>query len=196
MLSHFKKIQKFVFDILFPKRCVSCGKYGQFLCFNCCAQIEWVKTAICPYCGKISKNGQICASCRRRHQSNLDGVIICCHYDVGPIKNLISSLKYDRIIDVSEILGEVMSQKANEFSWTKYVITYVPIHVKRQKTRGFNQSLLISKYVSEKMGLPLLHLLARTKDTRSQVGLTASERRINIQNSIRYVGDVMKKKFD
>ena len=186
-------IYKLIFDILFPRRCVSCGKYGQFLCFDCCRQIELIKTTLCPYCGKLSSKGEICPNCKRINQSKLNGILVCCHYDIGPIKKLISSLKYDLITDISEILGEVMTQKANEFSWTKYHISFVPISKKRERTRGFNQSMLLAKYVASQLNLPLSKLLIKTKDTPPQVGLHAKERIKNIKGVFHYNGPKMDK---
>jgi len=193
MKNIFTKILNFIFSLLFPKRCVSCGKYGQFLCFDCAGEIEWVKTSLCPYCGKISKTGAICDKCKVRERSSLNSVIIASHYDFGPIKNLIFALKYDRISEVSDNLAEIILQRANDFSWSKYIITYVPISKSRQRTRGFNQSELMAKYISDKLDLPFVHLLARTGNHPPQVGLSAEMRKKNVDNAFAFVGATLER---
>lgn len=60
----------------------------------------------------------------------------------------------------------------------------VPLYKKRLRERGFNQSALLGKYVAKRLGVPLnLYSLARNRDTRPQVGLSAKERKKNIRNA-------------
>ncbi len=180
---------KISFDLLFPVRCISCGKYGQILCQNCYEQILWVKTSTCLCCGKIVRNGEFCGKCRIRDKLYLHSIITCCHYENGPVKSLVYALKYNGIRDVSELLAEILYCRINTFSMQKYVITYVPLSKKRLKTRGFNQSELLARHLALRLGLPCEEALKRVVETRSQVGLSAVKRKMNVSNAFSCVSE-------
>jgi len=57
----------------------------------------------------------------------------------------------------------------------------VPLHVQRLAQRGYNQSELLARLLSQRTGIPLdCASLTRVRNTRPQVGLSAAERRSNI----------------
>lgn len=43
-------ILEWLVDFVFPKRCVGCGKLGEFLCGECKGKFE-ICEQICPMCG-------------------------------------------------------------------------------------------------------------------------------------------------
>lgn len=60
----------------------------------------------------------------------------------------------------------------------------VPLHKKRLRHRGFNQSALLARHVAKRISIPLItDCLVRVKDTVPQVGLHAKERKKNIKNA-------------
>jgi ComF family protein len=60
----------------------------------------------------------------------------------------------------------------------------MPIHRKRERQRGFNQSQLLAKQISERIGTPLLERsLVRTIHTRPQVDLGREARLLNVANA-------------
>jgi len=60
------------------------------------------------------------------------------------------------------------------------VIIPVPLHSRRQRERGFNQSLIISRAVGKITGHKVIDLLNRTRYTPPQAQLSAQERVTNI----------------
>jgi len=66
----------------------------------------------------------------------------------------------------------------------------VPLHPKRLRERGFNQSELLCRAMSEKSGIPVLNALARTRQTSSQAKLSGKERHTNILDAFSCVMDV------
>jgi ComF family protein len=180
------KILRYFLDIFYPNRCVGCGAHGHLLCFPCVEKIEMIKTNLCQECGKISQNGKYCQNCKARLATNLRGVIVATHYGEGPIKELVHHLKYNGLIELSEIAGELMANKLisiNLRSLDKFILVPVPLHKKRQKERGFNQSLLIADYMAKRLGILVADLLVRNVETRTQVGLSKKERVKNIANA-------------
>jgi predicted amidophosphoribosyltransferase len=62
-------------------------------------------------------------------------------------------------------------------------LTFVPLHPRRQRERGFNQAELLARAVGEGLGLPVPDCLRRIQATPSQVGLSGRERRINLESA-------------
>lgn len=62
----------------------------------------------------------------------------------------------------------------------------VPLSIKSLRKRGFNQSSLLAKVVSDNTGIPLfMNVLAKKRETLPQIGLSAKERISNIKGAFR-----------
>jgi len=60
----------------------------------------------------------------------------------------------------------------------------VPLHRRRLKTRGFNQSLLLARVISSDLGTRLdYRSFIRRRHTRAQTGLSKEERRKNVKDA-------------
>lgn len=172
----------FFLDLIFPKRCVNCGKFGSFVCTQCSEKIKPVKTQVCPKCGKISDLGKWCSGCKGK--SNLTGIIVGSVYRVGPTKEMIHYLKYNNVKELAKPLADMLiDQLIDEDLPTNIIITSVPLHKKRYLERGYNQSEIIAKTVAKKLGLTYLNLLERIKYTESQVKLKGAQRRGNLDGA-------------
>ncbi len=64
----------------------------------------------------------------------------------------------------------------------------IPLHVRRLRSREFNQSLLLAKGIARYFNRPLLiDTLLRTKETLPQVGLTRKDRKKNVHHAFHVV---------
>lgn len=177
-----------ILDFLFPRRCVSCGKFGSYLCSNCLSQISFIKESVCPVCERSAIGGVTHPGCQTRY--SLDGLTSVCVYD-GPIKKAIKRLKYKPwISDLGETLASLIftylqeNTSANQFLNTKPTIIPVPLHSSRERQRGFNQSALLGKLVAREFNLGFTpNLLIRTEKTRPQVELKGKDRLENIRDA-------------
>lgn len=70
----------------------------------------------------------------------------------------------------------------------------VPLHWWKQWRRGFNQSELLAKVLSQRLGLPVADLLKRHVATKAQAGLSAAGRRSNIEGAFRIKEKIKKDK--
>ncbi|MCX6808313.1 MAG: ComF family protein [Candidatus Berkelbacteria bacterium] len=182
--SWFAKFVEYIFSIFFPKRCVVCGKYGQLVCFECASKIELIKTSVCQGCGKISPEGKYCGNCRRNNGFVIDGVLVSARYDNLETKKIIAAFKYDGITELCIVLSTIMYERIKAIKLPKEtLIIPVPLHKKRLKTRGFNQSYLLAQQLSMKLVLPLLGGIVRKKETHQQVGLDRSHRIRNMEDA-------------
>jgi ComF family protein len=67
------------------------------------------------------------------------------------------------------------------------VLVPVPLHPRRLRQRGFNQSLLLARALGRLAGLPVADALARRIETATQTGLSAAARRRNVKGAFRAV---------
>lgn len=173
--------EKAFLDIIFPKRCVECGRAGDYVCYDCAAKIEIIKTSTCAVCGKISKYGQFCAACKVKRDIKLSGLIVAASYDEGPTREMIHHLKYSGFTGLASLLSEIIYQNLqNNLPKRQSVIVPVPLHKKREGLRGFNQSELIAKELSKKLNIPGGCAISRIKDTKTQVNLDRKQRKENL----------------
>jgi ComF family protein len=95
----------------------------------------------------------------------------------------IHRFKYNSETRLSLPLGTLLSAFARTVipEPEDFVVVPVPLHRRRLRQRGFNQSLLLSRVVASCLGTQLEYLsLIRKKHTRSQTGLGKEDRRKNV----------------
>lgn len=97
------------------------------------------------------------------------------------LQKSIHALKYDSITGLATPLGKLMATAIIEAQWTQGLIIPVPLHKMRYQERGYNQAALLSQVIADQLGWQQnTESLARFRDTPSQVGLNAQERRQNM----------------
>ncbi|MEK7203853.1 MAG: ComF family protein [Patescibacteria group bacterium] len=179
-----------ILNVLFPKRCVGCGKFDSYFCADCVSNIMQGEL-ICPFCERLAVGGATHPICRRRF--GLDGLWSLGIYQ-DSLRSAIQKLKYKWVSDLAEVLVDIMIEywaKFQPFVFDQikkdggkdWVIVPVPLFWWRENKRGYNQAALIGQLLSKKLGLDYLECLKRTRFTRPQVKLTEKERRKNIRNA-------------
>jgi ComF family protein len=82
-------------------------------------------------------------------------------------------------------LGEKLAQPLVNLmlaaKWDVDLITAVPLDKARQRDRGYNQSLYLARPLAWETKLPIdASIIKRIKKTKSQVGLSLEERKVNV----------------
>jgi len=96
----------------------------------------------------------------------------------GPVRELVHGLKYRNMKAWAPRIAELMADYLSRLSVDPEVLVPVPLHPKRIRERGFNQSELLAKEMGKRLGLPVeTGLLARTKDTPAQISTSTQEER-------------------
>lgn len=172
------KLFHILLDILFPSRCLICGKEKSFLCNKCRAEI------INPRFADLNKNG-----CEK--------VFSFLSYNDPAVKKLLWNLKYRHITEIAKILSEIILYNCPYFSTVdkkNHILVPVPISAKRKRQRGYNQSTLIAEFISKETGIPLINdLLTKEKETASQVETKNKKERIkNLKNSFSVNKNIIK----
>jgi competence protein ComFC len=155
------------FDLLFPPHCLVCGKHLSYgnVCKECLQHINFLEFPLIEHSGKFY-------------------FYAVTKYE-GVSSALVKSLKFGKKKSVSMDIGNIISIFIKENNIEAPYISYVPMSVCEQKKRGFNQSYLIARAVSEITGLELYNDIKKVRDTKKQVGLSRYERKINIKNAFK-----------
>jgi ComF family protein len=171
-------------DLIYPPRCPGCGVMGQVFCEICQARIEPLRVGACLRCGSPVSGGAMCLACRFP-PTPLDDVISTAVF-ADPLRPAIHDLKYGGVRDLAKPLGERMAAFWPA-AWqpgrldAPDLILPVPLHRSRVRKRGYNQSALLARVLGPAVGFPVNETtLIRSRATRPQVGLGATERKENV----------------
>ena len=103
----------------------------------------------------------------------------------GKVQHLIHELKYKGNGEAGVFLGQELGKSIKEaplFKGIDYLIP-VPLHPKRERKRGYNQSMMIAQGISEVTGIPVGDtFLVRSVNTATQTRKSKEERWQNVKN--------------
>jgi len=113
----------------------------------------------------------------------------------GPIRDAIHKLKYKRDIGLGEILARPMISSLRKLNWPLDIITSVPLGLARFKERGYTQATLLARPIGLYFRIPFSSdLLIRTRETRTQVGLSVNERQDNMAGAFQVKNKIIQGK--
>jgi ComF family protein len=149
-----------------------------------------------PYAVGGDADENRCGLCRRTEPPFARAVAYG-SYD-GGLRELIHLLKYEQVRPAAMVLGRMLAEAVTgrlDSCWTRgeVMVVPVPLHARKLRQRGFNQSELIARAAIKQDAVKLgsgsarlvLHpgILERRRETQSQTGLTRHQRRENIRGS-------------
>jgi ComF family protein len=149
--------------------------------------------ALCEKCGVPVKTSGLCNSCHLAPPS-FRALRAWAAFDF-PVRQALHKLKYRRDMGLGDALAVPLAQFAESLSWQLDVVVPVPLGQKRMQERGYNQVDLIARPFSLALGLEYHPTaLRRKRETISQVGLSAAERRENMQKAFSAVASLVRGK--
>jgi ComF family protein len=149
--------------------------------------MEFITDPLCQYCGDplmYPTDLMECTSCfaerpKLRHRS-------VWRYTLEA-KQLVFRFKYQNQTWLTEFFGHQLMRIMLKYFPETTVLVPVPLHPKRLSERGFNQALLLARWLSKHTGVPVNYWsLKRSRYTPSQGTKTAQERRSNVENVFMY----------
>jgi len=169
-------------DLIFPPSCAGCGKLGVHWCDDCYASVKPITQPVCEKCGlPVKHQAELCNCADTIH--SLDYFRAYSIY-TPPLSNAIKQLKYERDFAIAKKLAFYLIKLYNEYKIKADLVIPVPLNKNRIRERGFNQASLLAKFFANELQLPYeKQALVRTKNTRSQVGLSRLERLSNVQEA-------------
>lgn len=146
-------------DLLYPRTCNQCGRVGQAWCAHCRTRLEAYPFALAE----------------RELGSGLHVLSVGPHE--GLLRDAIHAFKFDGARDLAEVLGAGLDDGLIQANIDIDVVVPVPLHERRFRWRGYNQSALLADVVAVNLGVPHEALLTRIRHTGTQVGRDAAARR-------------------
>ena len=175
-----RRLSGVLIDLLFPQRCIGCQREGQLLCSACSSAASHLRPPICQHCGTAWSGSSLCYACQT-HPLKLDGLRSVFYFE-GVIRQSIHHLKYDNLRALAVPLAVLMREYLEAVPLPGEILVPVPLHRRRLKERGYNQSALLAHELGRLVKLSVLESsLIRQRDTPPQARTTsAEERRRNV----------------
>ena len=179
-----------VLDAALPPLCPACRKpvaEDGGLCPGCWSQLSFITP---PYCERLGipfaydPGPGVLSMQAIADPPAYERARAAVRYD-EIARTLVHALKYGDRLDLAPTLGRWMVQAGGPLLAEADALVPVPLHWRRLWWRRFNQSAALAEVIAARVKLPVAHALARVKATRQQVGLTASERALNVQGAFR-----------
>jgi ComF family protein len=203
LVSSVSGVAESLFATLFPSDCRLCGSplvniSRLPVCRPCLSDVRPITDGVCSVCGErvfspyaLSAGETRCGLCRRLEPPFVRAVAYG-SYD-GGLRELIHLLKYEQVRPAAVVLGRMLAEAVRrlEPGWNEHpvMVVPVPLHARKLRQRGFNQSELIAHHaikLGAGSGRLVLHsrVLERRRETHSQIGLTRHQRRENLRGSL------------
>lgn len=153
-----------ILDILFPPKCTFCGKviirHTQCLCDKCSSNLPYTKGAQC------SQKGDFFDTC-----------VSPLFYE-DDVRKSILRFKFKSIISYTECYGRQMADCVRDNLAGQYdLITWVPLSIKRAKTRGYDQAMLLAMAVALELDNVAVDTLVKNLHVQPQSSIEDSEKR-------------------
>ena len=151
----------------------------------------------CPFCGRILERDEdrMCVLCRRDlpwtdgpgHAP--EGCDLClsplCYR--GGVRRAVHRYKFKGGAELAGLFGELMARCLSDGPDGAFdLVTWVPLHPRRKKRRGYDQAELLARRAAELRGLPAVPTLEKVRVTEAQSQQsTGADRRANVEGAYR-----------
>lgn len=182
-------------DLLFPPRCLVCHTFTDSgsICHLCSGDFTHIRAPLCPICGTPFRSGleenRVCEGCLRKRPA-FDQAAAPYLYQ-GQLMRAIHGFKYEGKAHLADVLGPLLASFAEAWLPARFgmVVMPVPLHPRRLRERGFNQSLLLARHAAARLNAEVDFLsLRRMRDTKPQMELKVDQRRRNVRRAFVMLG--------
>ncbi|MBX7122936.1 MAG: ComF family protein [Opitutaceae bacterium] len=181
-------------DLVFPPVCLGCGGLVEdntpcrHVCAACLPLIARVAPPCCAVCGHPFfgevEGERICPHCadlRPHFGSGCTAVLLR-----GPARAMVIELKYHHGLHVLNDIETIVRGSPHFLNHLKdAVLVPVPLHPRKERERGYNQSQLLAESFARAAGgqTRVTCLLKREVDTLTQTAFDRRSRRENLKNA-------------
>jgi len=183
-----------ILNLLFPLACILCNAPVQERCWgpvcpSCWNRMKPLEPPYCPRCGMPAPfiEGP-CGACRRQEHA-FDFARSALIFN-DPLREVIHHLKYSDRVSLARPLGSLLCGCLEREAFQSHVVIPVPLHRKRERSRGYNQAGLIAESLAKLNRKIDTATLYRRKNTPSQTGLSRSQRTLNLSGAFGVRGRV------
>ncbi|MDR1756599.1 MAG: double zinc ribbon domain-containing protein [Culturomica sp.] len=159
--------------LFYPPSCAVCEtplvRGERFICTHCLSEFPYAESAF---------------SVELEHSSPECRVLF--HYNKqSRYRKLVYAVKYRSGKELGYYLGGLLGRRLKNTEEIDAVVP-VPLHPRKERKRGYNQSKQIAAGLAEALGKPLWDDVAvKIRNNPSQTGKNATDRRKNVENAFR-----------
>ncbi len=145
----------------------------------------------CQKVPRVRKQAGICGKCRK--SLGLAGIVGAGPYGSPLLRRGVHWLKFKGVTGVSDDLASLMLPKLLMIApintlQRQAILMPIPLHISRQRQRGFNQSEVLAESLSGLTKIPVNLDLVRVRKTWSQSRLPHDLRAKNMSGAFRFEG--------
>ena len=146
-----------ILNFFFPQKCLGCGIKNKSLCDKCLKKIDYPTLP------------------------EKDNIFAATDYNDAYAKKAIWLLKYKKMKEMAKPIAKLIYQRnVRNIDFNDAIIIPIPLSKKRMKERGFNQSELIAKHLSDMTSFSMLaNILYKKSHTETQVSIKDKKERLN-----------------
>jgi competence protein ComFC len=154
VLPPLASLKRVALDLFFPRWCVGCGREGDYICGDCRRGLPFILSPVCPRCGRPLEGNEECRGCTNL-PADIDGIRAPFVFQ-GVIRRAIHELKYRNLRSLAPSLAGLLYDYLVAHPLPGDVLVPVPLHRKRLRERGYNQSALLAVKLGRLSGLPVI----------------------------------------
>lgn len=194
-----KKAVRIAERLFFPLRCPFCddivASFGEKVCPTCAGKRMLVTPPFCMRCGKkLNTEDEFCGDCKEKPHSFVRGRTL---YDYESVAGSLYRFKYAGRKEYADFFGEELAFYLGGFirNINPDALIPIPLHAKRQNSRGYNQAALIADNLGKYLNIPVrTNYLVRVKNTIPLKRLNPKERQNNLKKAFNIMQDDVKLK--
>ncbi len=157
------------------------------VCSACRLDLKQRQAGFCPRCGLLfaleTEAVSLCLDCRTTPPPWREAYFFGAY--AGLLKDIVLQFKFHAQLGLTLVLREMLVGALTRNKCQRFdVIVPIPLHPRKLRARGFNQSLELALGLPESISCGLdPQLLARTRDTPAQHNLPRAQRLSNLQGA-------------
>ena len=195
--SKWTRFREKVLNLIFPMhiKCIFCDEElseegHNDTCFECQQILPYIIGG-CPKCGDLVRDGAvICDKCKAQNRDFDQAKAVFMYKD--EIVNVVHKLKYENLKFLAEPIAKHMCELYATWGIDADIVTSVPLHKNKEKSRKFNQAKEIAKEICKVFDLRYEDLCEKVLDNPSQTTLTYKQRQENVKSAYSVVREQRK----
>ena len=144
----------------------------------------------CPLCYEIVVGGSLCVRCEAdpppaggvRSLPETECCVCVAPYRYeGRVRESLHRFKFRGRREYASFFGHALAEELRPYAGNAFLVP-VPVSRRRERERGYNQSLLLARAASRELHIPCLDLLCKTRENETQHELGRAAREQNVRN--------------